>query len=109
MPQTHKVLGQINPAAATLTSLYAVPAATQSVVSTLTICNTSSTATTYRIAVRPSGATVSAQHYIVYDSSVSAYDSVFMTLGVALSATDVVSVYAGNANVSFSCFGVEIT
>jgi hypothetical protein len=32
-----------------------------------------------------------------------------LTLGVALAATDVVSVYAGNANVAFSLHGVEVT
>jgi dihydroorotase len=30
-------------------------------------------------------------------------------LGVTLAATDVISVYAGSANVAFSAYGVEIT
>ena len=64
MPQTHKVLGQVSPSAATLTSLYACPSGTQAVCSTLTICNTTATAMTYRVAVRPAGAAISTQHYI---------------------------------------------
>lgn len=109
MPQTHKVLGQNNPAATTLVSLYAAPAATQAIVSSLTVCNTAATATTYRIAVRPAGASIATSQYLVYDASLPANDTVTLTLGVTLAATDVVSVYAGSANVAFSAFGVEIT
>ena len=109
MPQAHKVLGQSNPAATTLTSLYTAPASTQAVASTMTICNQGATLATFRVAVRPAGATVAAQHYLVYDSAVAAYDTVFLTVGFAVAATDVVSVYASSASVSFSLFGVEIT
>jgi hypothetical protein len=73
------------------------------------VCNIGTSATTYRIAVRPAGATVANQHYLVYDSSIPANDSIALTLGISLATTDVVSVYAGNANLAFSLFGVEIT
>ena len=109
MPAAYKVLGQSNPAATTLTTLYTVPASTQAVASTLTICNQGATLATYRVAVRPAGATVAAQHYLVFDSSVAAYDTVFLTVGFSVAATDVVSVYASSASVSFSLFGAEIT
>jgi hypothetical protein len=109
MPQAHKVLGQSNPAATTLTSLYTVPSSTQSIVSTVTICNTAGTATTYRIAVRPAGASIANQHYVAYDAALPANDTATLTLGVTLAATDVISVYAASANVAFSAFGVEIT
>lgn len=108
MPQTYKVLGQSNPAATTLTTLYTVPSATSSVCSTVSICNLG-VSTTYRIAVRPAGAAISNQHYLIYDSAISANDSIMLTLGISLATTDVVSVYAGTANVAFSLFGVEIT
>lgn len=109
MPQTHKVLGQSNPSATTLTTLYTVPSATSAVCSTLVICNLASTATTYRVAVRPAGATAANQHYIAYDVSLLGADSIMLTLGLTLAATDVVSVYAGTANVSFNLYGCEIT
>jgi glucose-6-phosphate dehydrogenase assembly protein OpcA len=109
MPQAHKVFGQSNPAATTLTTLYTVPASTSAVVSTMVICNTASTATTYRIAVRPAGATVATQHYVAYDAALPANDTATLTLGVTLAATDVISVYAGSANVAFAAYGVEIT
>jgi hypothetical protein len=109
MPQAHKVLGQSNPSATTLTTLYTVPSATQAVCSTITVANTASSATTYRIAVRPAGASIATSQYLAYDAALPANDTATLTLGVTLAATDVVSVYAGSANVAFSAFGVEIT
>lgn len=109
MPQTHKVLGQSNPAATTLTTLYTAPSATQAIVSTITICNLASSATTYRLAVRPAGASIANQHYLAFDAALPANDTATLTLGVALAATDVLSVYAASANVAFSAYGVEIT
>lgn len=108
MPQTHKVLGQSNPSATTLTSLYTVPASTSAVCSTLSICNLGAS-TTYRIAVRPAGATLANQHYVVYDAAIEANTSVMLTLGISLATTDVVSVYAGTANLAFNLYGCEIT
>lgn len=107
MASTYKVLGQSNPSATTLTTLYTVPAATQAVASTMTICNLG-LSTTVRVAVRPAGAAIANQQYIVYDNVVNSNDTMFLTLGIALSTTDVVSVYAGTATVAFNLFGSEI-
>jgi hypothetical protein len=108
MTITYKVLGQVLPAANTPTTLYEAPAATSAVASTLTICNQGVT-TAFRVAVRPAGAALAPVHYIVYDSSVNTNDAVFLTLGVTLAATDVITVQASTANVSFSLFGQETT
>lgn len=108
MATTYKVLGQSNPAATTLTTLYTVPSATQTVVSSIVICNQTASAATYRIAVRPAGAAAAAQHYIVYGATVAASDSSILTVGITLGATDVISVYASTANLSFSAYGSEI-
>ena len=108
MATTYKVLGQVNPAAVILSTLYTVPAATSTVCSTLSICNTG-VSTNVRVAIRPAGASILAQHYIVYDNYVNAGDTVFLTIGVTLATTDVVSVYAGTATVAFNLFGSEIS
>ncbi len=108
MPTTYKVLGQSAPSATTLTTLYTVPSATQAVASTLVVGNRGLSAT-YRIAIRPGGAAIANQHYIVFDAAVNQYDSAFFTLGISLGAGDVVSVYASTADVSFSLFGAEVT
>ena len=108
MANTYKVLGQSNPAATTATTLYTVPSATSTVCSTLSVANLS-VSTTFRVAIRPAGATLANQHYIVYDNFVNQYDSILLTLGFSLATTDVVTVYAGTANLAFSLFGTEIT
>lgn len=109
MPQVNKVLGQVIPAAATLTTLYTVPAATSTIVSTLVVCNQTAADAFFRIAIRPSGASIATSQYIVYNASIAAYDSVFITVGITLLATDVVSVRSADGSVSFNLFGVEIT
>jgi len=109
MANAYKVLGQSNPSATTLTTLYTVPSSTSTVVSTLSIANTGSTATTFRVAVRPAGASIATSQYLAYDTTILGNDSIMLTLGISLATTDVVSVYAGNANLAFSLFGSEIT
>lgn len=108
MAATYKVLGQSNPSATTATTLYTVPSATSAVVSSISVCNQAGTAATYRIAVRPAGASLSAQHYIAYDATVSANNTTILTIGVTLATTDVVTVYASTANLSFNAYGSEI-
>jgi hypothetical protein len=88
--------------------VYTVGSGKSAVVSTITVCNRSTAAVTYRIAVRPLGATLANQHYIAYDATVPANDSIALTLGVTLAATDVVTVYASTANISINIFGSEI-
>lgn len=105
----YKVLGQSNPAATTATTLYTVPASTSAVCSTITVCNQAATSGSFRLAVRPAGAALAAQHYIAYDTSLPANDVLTMTIGLTLATTDVVTVYASSTSISFNLFGSEIT
>lgn len=109
MAETMKVLGQSDPGAATLTTAYTVPGATSAVVSSITVANRSTTATSFRIAVRPAGAAISNEHYIAYDVAIASNETKSLTLGITLATTDVVSVYATLATLSFNIFGTEIT
>lgn len=109
MPTNYKVLGQVAPSATTDTTLYTVPSATETVISTIVVCNRSASNRTFRIAVRPNGASIANQHYLAYDVTVGASDSTTLTLGITLDATDVVTVYASTTDLSFSAFGSEIT
>jgi hypothetical protein len=79
------------------------------VISTIVIANRAATAATYRISVRPNGATLANQHYIAYDVAVGASDSTTITLGITVDAADVITVYASTANLSFNIFGSEIS
>jgi hypothetical protein len=109
MATDYKVLGQSAPAATTASTLYTVPAATKTVCSTLTVCNRDAATGTYRVAVRPAGATLANQHYIVFDASIPGNATDTISIGATLAATDVVTIYASSANFSFSLFGSELT
>lgn len=108
MATTYKVLGQSNPAATTATTLYTVPVGTQTIVSTISVCNQTQGELLFRIAIRPAGEALAAKHYIAYDAKVTGNDTTFITVGATLGATDVITVYASTANLSFSAFGSEI-
>jgi hypothetical protein len=109
MPTVYKVLGQSNPAATTLTTLYTVPALTSAIISTLTAANLTTASVTYRIAIRPAGAAVANLHYLAYDVTLLPNTTQTMTLGITLAATDVVSVYASATGVAFHAYGSELS
>jgi hypothetical protein len=85
-----------------------VPSATETVISTITIANLGPAPATYRIAVRPNGATLENKHYVVYDANIAPQDTETLTLGMTMDATDVVTVLASTATMAFNLFGSEI-
>jgi hypothetical protein len=108
MASTYKVLAQSAPSATTNTDVYTVGSGKSAVVSTITVCNRAASSATYRIAVRPLGATLANQHYIAYDVALPANDTTNLTIGMTLATTDVVTVYCSTANISINLFGCEI-
>jgi hypothetical protein len=104
---TLKVLGQSYPTAATATTLYTCGVANGTVVSTVNVSNTSSTADTIRIAVRPAGATLANQHYQVFGLTVPGNGQYTWQCGITLANTDVVTIYSTNGTCAFSAFGQE--
>lgn len=109
MATNYKVLGQSAPSANTDTTLYTVPTATQSVISTLVVCNRGASSATFRIAVRPDGAALATSHYVAYDISIAANSLAALTLGITIDAADVMTVRASTADLTFSAFGSEIS
>jgi hypothetical protein len=109
MATVYKVLGQSAPGATTDTTLYTVPADTSAVISTIVVANRVASSASYRIAIRPNGATLANEHYLAYDVAVGAGDSTTLTLGLTLGAADVLTVRASTADLSFNAFGSEIT
>lgn len=109
MPTNYKVLGQSNPSATTATTLYTVPGATQTIVSTVTVANQAATTATYRIAIRVAAAALTASQYVAYDVLLPGNSTDTLTLGITLGATDIITVYASTATMSFAAFGSEIS
>lgn len=109
MAQNYKVLGQIAPAATTATAIYTVPSATEAVVSSIVVCNRSGSSPTFRLSVRPDGASLANQHYLVYDATISASDTLIFTVGLTLDAADVLEAYASSGDLSFQAYGSEVS
>lgn len=110
MANAYKVLGQADLTTTNLTTVYTVPSSTESVISTVILANRTASATTFRIAIRPDGASISNSHYIAYDVPLAANDSTTLTLGITVNAADLIDVQAGDANaISVNIFGTEIT
>src|SRR5687767_6785979 len=107
--QIPKLLGQSAPNAATLTALYTVPTCARTTIDTLTICNRSAVATTFRISVSPKGVADAVAHYLYYDTAIAGNATVNLTeLNLKLTETDELRIYATAATLSFSAFGTEI-
>ena len=109
MGESYHVLGQISPSASTLTTLYTVPASTSTTVSSLLVCNTNSTSSTFRISIQIGGASDTITQYLYYDIPIQANDTFAAVLGITLATTDVIMCQAGATNVAFNVFGVEIS
>src|SRR5438477_9335176 len=109
MADTLKPLAQANPAAATLTDLYTVPASTSAMVSSVVVCNQSTTAITFRVAVAVAGAADTAKQYLYYDETVNPNKSFVATIGLTLAAADVLRVQVNTPNASVNVFGVEVS
>lgn len=112
MPTIYKVLAQSAPSSTNIANVYTVPAATNTIISTLMVCNRGTVNAAYNIAIQPAGATLANQHYIIFNSVCPANDSIALTVGMALAATDNVAVQAnttGVDNLGFTLFGTEIS
>jgi hypothetical protein len=107
MAQVRKNLGGgLLPAAATDTTLYTVPAATDTVVADLIVCNQGA-ATTFRVAWRVAGAALTGKQYLFYDCPIDANDTLALGLGITMAATDVLTVRSASGSVSFNASGAE--
>lgn len=108
MANAYEVLGQTTDAA-TGTALVTVGANTEVIVSTIVICNRAAAAKTFRLYIRPDDEALADKHYIAYDTAIAANDTITLTLGLTMNASDVLYVYGSDANISFSAFGTKIT
>ena len=107
-----KILGQSNPSATTVTTLYTVPSAKEAVISTISVANLAATSATFRLILQPSAdvsATILNKQYLAYDITLGASDSTVITIGLTLATGDVIKVYGSTANIAFQAFGDEAT
>ena len=108
MAMTYKILGQKSPAATTDFNLYTVSGSKQAIINCITVANRDANSATYRISVRPDGATLTTDHYIAYDVQVDSNASIALNLGITLDTNDVITVQSSSGLVTFNAYGVEI-
>ena len=101
------VLGQGNPTLATPTLFYTVPALSSTTVSSLVICNRTSSSATFRVSVRKSGDGADDSQYLFYDAPLDANSTLTAVLGLTLAEADAMWVYTSVTGFSFSLYGVE--
>jgi hypothetical protein len=109
MPFVYKTLGQAAPADTNNADAYTVPTSTEAIVSSIVICNVTSSASSFRIFQRIDGATAGVGNAIAYDVPISANSLVSLELKLTINAGDVITVRSGNANaLTFTLNGSEI-
>ena len=112
MPTVYKQLGAAagNGTIATGANLYSASgtAGTSTVVSSIVICNTSSTSATYSIAINTASGTYASGRYVVFQATIAGNDTVALTLGLVLDPTNRYLNVSSSANtVNFSVYGAE--
>lgn len=109
MAESYIKLADSSPSAATATTLYTVPASTDVVVSLITVCNRSTTPTSFRIGVDVAGSGDADAQWSYYDCPIGANETLEVCRGMTATATDLIRVYATLATLSFNLFGVKKT
>jgi hypothetical protein len=109
MPFTYKTLGQVAPSTTDNVDAYTVPAATEAIVSSIVIANTTASASSFRIFQRIDGAAAGVGNAVAYDVAIPANSTTSLELKLTINATDVITVRSANADaLTFTLNGSEI-
>jgi hypothetical protein len=109
----YKILGQIQTTANVLTTIYTVPAATNTMITTITICNQSSNDSVFiNVAANISGSAVTTRNFIVSGYPLGGAETLVLEPRISLNVGSILSanITGANAssNISINAFGVEI-
>ena len=113
MAQTYKQLAAAagNGTIGTAANLYSASgtASTSTIISSIVVCNTSSSSATYTIAINTASATYAAGEYVVYQATIAGNDTVALTLGVTMDAEKFIRVSSSADTCNFTAFLSEIS
>ena len=93
----------------TYSTLYNTPAATEAVISSIVITNQASSDVTVRIGLDTTAGTPGASEWLVYDAVVAGNDTVALTLGVTMPASNYIRISSSANTCNFSAFLSEIS
>ena len=104
----YKILGQIVGVANTNSNVYVVPAATNTVVNLISICNGTPNSILIDLVARPSTEAIATKHFILKALTIPAADTLVLDTGVALQTSAIISANVTGANATSSAAGVAI-
>ena len=116
MADVFKILGQLDVAATTETSLYVVPVpeevrrgATQTLITSLIVCCRSGSGN-YTVKLRSvNGTDGGASEYLIKERVLNAPDTDVLSLGLVLPGDSEIRVEASTADYSFNLLGIEVS
>lgn len=109
MATTYKRLGAVAGNGTVATGQTVYTASGGAIVSSVVVCNTGTVAATYRLGISTT-TSYEASGYMAYGAAVAPNDSVFITVGMALDATNkYLLASASSTSVSISAFGAEVS
>jgi len=92
-----------------MTTLYTVPAATSTVVASISVCNRTSGSLTFSLALIKSGQSIDNKNYIYYAEPVAANDTFQIVAGLSLATGDFIQWMGSASGLSITATGVEVT
>lgn len=108
MATEYKILGQVTPTANTLTNVYVTGASTQSIVSTITINNTSDVVAAYSLVVRPNNESFDNKHYIIRAGVIPARELITINGAVTMNSSVILAANTNSSSLTFNAYGAEI-
>ena len=108
MASTSKILGKVKPGAATPTTLYTVPGATQAQ-AVIFVTNQGAGVSKIRVALLLAAGVLADTDYIAFDIPLITAGEGVTFAGIALNTGEKISVESDTGDVSFVATGIEIT
>lgn len=111
MAQNFKQLGQLRPGVTSAVELYSPAASTETIVKTVTVCNTTAGAVTFRIFHDDDGTTYDQTTALYYDVNIAANTTTPIEINIMLDdSSSSLAVSTSNANaLTFTAYGSEVT
>ena len=111
MALQEKQLSQLRPANTTAASLYSPADNTTTIITNIWVCETAGNTPTYRLFVDDNGTTYDQTTAIAYDVAMTANQSVRIPCFIAMndSSGNLAVRTSANSEITFTCFGSELT
>lgn len=104
----YKILGQITTTANAIANVYVVPATSYTSLNSITVCNGTSNAVVFDLAVRPTSEALATKHYLIRGLTIPAADTLVLEPGITLPANAILAANTTGANAAASAAGVSV-